>query len=112
MRRVGHRRVTRTFVLKSDALAWSRQVEQQIDKGDMVGDLSLLKVLALGELLERYERRILRRKRGNSERYKIRLLISQPLLLHQVSLYSPDFFECRITLARKQFGSGPAWSHI
>ena len=104
--------MTRTFVLKSDALAWSIKVEQQIDKANMVGNLGLLKALALGELLERYERRILRRKRSNSERYKIRLLISQPLLLHQVSLYSPDFFECRITLARKQFGSGPAWSHI
>ncbi len=53
VRRVGHRPVTRTFVLKSDAMAWSRQVEQQIDKGDMVGNLGLLKALALGELLER-----------------------------------------------------------
>ena len=77
----------------------------------MVGNLGLLKALALGELLERYERRILPRKQSNSERYKIWLLISKALLLRQVSLYSPDFFECRITLARKQFGSGPAWSH-
>jgi len=41
----------------------------------------------------------------------VRPAIGQPLLLHQVSLYSPDFFECRMTLARNQFGPGPAWSH-
>ena len=103
--------MTRTFVLKSDALAWSIKVEQQIDKGNMVGNLGLLKALALGELLERYERRILPRKQSNSERYKIWLPISKALLLRQVSLYSPDFFECRMTLARNQFGPGPAWSH-
>ena len=31
--------------------------------------------------------------------------------LHQVSLYRPDLFEYRMTLARNQFGPGPAWSH-
>jgi integrase len=76
IRRVGHAPVSRSFIQKSDAQAWARQIEQQIDRGDLVGDLRSLSSTTLRVLLERYRREMLPLKRGRRmESYKLDIVL-------------------------------------
>ena len=54
IRRAGHQPLSRSFIFKGDAEAWSRKIEQQIDSGDLMVDRSLLKDTTVRDLFIRY----------------------------------------------------------
>lgn len=64
VRRQGHPVYSRTFVLKSDALGWARQIEADLDKRSMPTDPSQLKRLTVGDLIKRYLKTVTPNKRG------------------------------------------------
>ena len=80
VRRAGHPTLTRSFTHKSDADAWARKIERQIDSGDLTVDQRALKGLTVRDLLVRYQETITPSKRGaRMERYKIATLLTHPI---------------------------------
>lgn len=53
IRRAGHKPVTNTFINKSDAVMWARQIESEIDRGIFL-DRSEAERTPISQLLERY----------------------------------------------------------
>ncbi len=78
VRRKGQRPVSKSFVLRADALTWARSTEAQADRGELTATCSGLQTV--GDLLRRYETQIAAKKRAySSERYMISLMLRDPL---------------------------------
>ena len=53
IRRAGHKPITNTFITKSDAVMWARDIESKIDRGAFL-DRSEAEKTSIAQLLERY----------------------------------------------------------
>lgn len=93
VRRLGHPPLSRSFILRSDAQAWARQVETKQDRGDSLPDLRQLKKITLSDLLERYRTTITIGKRsGKVEAIRITCLQRSPLGKLTLAAATPDRF--------------------
>ncbi|MGA2638089.1 MAG: site-specific integrase [Methylocella sp.] len=64
--------ISNSFIRKSDAEAWGRLKEIEIERGELQNASGSLKAFSLGGLLTRYEAEVTSRKRGaSSERYRL-----------------------------------------
>jgi integrase len=64
VRRVGHPALSRSFLQRTDALAWARQTEAQLDKTGLPVDTRELQKLKVSDLVGRYLAEIVPKKRG------------------------------------------------
>jgi|GEM_PF-4442386 len=104
VRRAGHPTLTRSFTHKSDADAWARKIERQIDSGDLTVDQRALKGLTVRDLLVRYQETITPSKRGaRMERYKIATLLTHPISEHHFYLFIMVQLEPRTYLRCEPF---------
>jgi len=71
IRRSFHKHLSKSFITKQDAQRWARETEHLIEIGQYA-DLSEANKTTLKQLLERYEREVLSRKRTSSDKYLIR----------------------------------------
>lgn len=79
VRRKGIHSQSKTFERKTDAEAWARAIENEMDRGVFVSRAEA-EATTLREALERYEREVTIRKKGaEQEKYRIRSLIAMPL---------------------------------
>lgn len=93
VRRLGHPPLSRSFILRSDAQAWARQVETKQDRGDSLPDLRELKKTTLSDLLERYRTTITIGKRsGKVEAIRLACMQRSPLGKLTLAAASPDRF--------------------
>ena len=74
IRRSFHKPIYKTFAAKSDAHKWSRETERSIELGQYV-DLSEANKTTLRQLLERYGREVSVKKRSDTEKYQIKLIL-------------------------------------
>jgi hypothetical protein len=51
VRRSGHRGVSRSFILRNDAVAWAREMEVRADRSELPLDTRVLKRITLAELV-------------------------------------------------------------
>lgn len=76
IQRTGLPDVSKTFLLKSDAEAWARTLESEIDRGVYI-DRSQAERTTLADILKRYMDEVSVKKRGgDTERIRIRKLIN------------------------------------
>ncbi|GAB1369912.1 site-specific integrase [Azonexus hydrophilus] len=89
VRRDGYPGVSKTFARKSDAEAWARAQEAEMDRGAW-RDRSSADSTTLYKLLERYLADVVPTKRGAAvETLRIKTLMSDKLTLHKLSALSP-----------------------
>ncbi|GEO14760.1 tyrosine-type recombinase/integrase [Microvirga aerophila] len=75
VRREGHPPLSKSFPTKSEAMAWARGIETQIDRAELPSNIHDLRKLTVDDLLSRYEREVTPTKRGEKiERSRIGLL--------------------------------------
>jgi integrase len=75
VRRQGHAPLSRSFTYKSDAEAWARAQEVDIERGALTVDKHKLRSTTLGSLLKRYETEVSPTKKGcRSEVYRLRTM--------------------------------------
>src|SRR6185312_14220748 len=80
VRRAGHRSIARSFLHKSDAAAWAREMEIRADRSELPSDIRILSRITLGHLVTRYRDTISPRKRG----YEIERIVLTAFLRHAV----------------------------
>jgi len=78
IRKKGWPQRTRTFDLKSDAVAWAKQVELEIDRGTFLYRAEA-EATTLAEALERYRAEVLPRKRSPAETGVLNRWLRHPL---------------------------------
>lgn len=89
VRRDGYPGVSKTFARKTDAEAWARAQESEMDRGAW-RDRSSADSTTLYKLLERYLADVVPTKRGAAvETLRIKTLMSDKLTLHKLSALSP-----------------------
>src|SRR5689334_2558369 len=64
IRRAAQRPISRTFILRKDAVQWARELERQADRGDLPKDARALRQLSLGDLVRRYRDTVSVHKEG------------------------------------------------
>ena len=70
--------VSRSFIVKTQAIKWALEQEERIERG-VFGSIEPSEI-ALSELLQRYGKEITPAKRGAAiERYRLRRLINDPI---------------------------------
>ena len=74
IRRSFHKPIYKTFSTKTDAFRWSRETERSIELGQYV-DTTEANKTTLRQLLERYGREVFVKKRSNTEKYQIKLIL-------------------------------------
>lgn len=80
VRRSGYPALSRSFLTRSDALAWAREKERSIDRAELPLDVKQLKRTTVADLLVRYVTEITPTKRGAvSERSRIRTMLKHKL---------------------------------
>lgn len=90
VRRSGQSR-TRTFTHKTDAEAWARKIEREIDTGEIRGARDRLATLTVGDLLRRYRLDNTTQKRGaNAEMYRLNNFFRHRITSVSLSRLSPD----------------------
>jgi len=90
VRRLGHKPVSRTFTLKSDAAAWARKVESEIERGTYV-DRTPGASTTLSQMLSRYRKEILPKLSSTSQEvdgYRLNTLDSK-LGHHSLAALTP-----------------------
>jgi hypothetical protein len=93
VRRKGYPPITRTFLQKSDALAWARQTEAQLDKTGLPVDTNEIRKLTLGNLVERYLAEVTPGKRcAANEAPVLRAFLRQSLCQHSLATLTPKHF--------------------
>jgi hypothetical protein len=81
-RRQGCPPLTRSFLNRKDAEAWSRQTEVQADRHDLPGDIRKLEQYTLGELVQRYLDSVSPKKRG----YQNKIIVLSAFMRHPICL--------------------------
>src|SRR4029453_17686919 len=64
VRRSGHRGVSRSFILRKDALAWAMEMEIRADQSELPLDNKILSRITLSEIVIRYRDTVTVNKRG------------------------------------------------
>jgi integrase len=86
IRRVGSQFVSRSFHSLRDAHAWSRQMEIQADRGDLLSDPKALQKLTLGDLVCRYRDTVSpRKKTAAAERIVLNAFLRHPICSKRLS---------------------------
>jgi integrase len=80
IRRTGHRPISKSFILRKDALEWARDAERQADRGDLPKDGEVLRELTLGDLICRYRDAVSVQKAG----YENECIVFNALLQHPI----------------------------
>jgi hypothetical protein len=97
IRRAGHRPISKTFILRKDALQWARDAERQADRGDLPKDPKVLRQLTLGDLVRRYRDSVSLHKAG----YQNECIVFNAFLKHPIcckalaEVRTEDFAEYR-----------------
>lgn len=91
VRRDGYPQISETFKAKADAVAWAREQERSMDRGEQPQfDRSLMQT-TLGDLLKRYGETITPRKRGaGPETYRLRTLMAHRIAKLSLSALKPN----------------------
>jgi len=85
VRRKGFKTLSQTFETKGAASAWAKEVERELDFSNHPDDVSVLRQMTLGDLLERYRDTVTPQKKSRvQETYRLNFLLRQ--LLAQLSL--------------------------
>ena len=80
VRRQGYPLLTKSFALKSDAEAWGRQKEVELDRGEVILVQQDLQTKTLGDLLTRYKNEVTPQKRGASpETARLSAMLDHPM---------------------------------
>lgn len=80
VRRAGHPPLSKSFTTKGDAVAWAREKERLIDRGELPFDVKQRKRTTISDLLKRYETEITPKKRGAVfELSRIRQMLLHPM---------------------------------
>jgi hypothetical protein len=83
---------TKSFRLKSHAVAWARQVESKLDLGANSLNRSNLKLLTVGDLLKRYRDEVTcHKKSAAQESSAISTLLRNPLVEIQLAKINNQF---------------------
>ena len=90
VRRSGHRGISRSFVLRKDAIAWAREMEVRADRSEFPVDTTELNRLTLADIVLRYRDTVSIRKRG----YAVECIVRTAFLRHPI---------CRKSLAQITF---------
>lgn len=80
IRRSGHRGISRSFILRNDAVRWAREMEIRADKSDFPPDTQVLNRITLADMVLRYRDTISIKKRG----YEIERVVLTAFLRHPV----------------------------
>jgi integrase len=81
--------IYKTFILKEDAVKWSRETEVKIEQG-LYEDLTLSKTTKLKDVLSQYRDRVSVNKKGyDQERYKINKIIRSDIADKTLSQITP-----------------------
>jgi len=81
--------IYKTFILKEDAVKWSRETEVKIEQG-LYQDLTLAKTTKLKDVLAQYRDRVSVNKKGyDQERYKINKIIRSDIADKMLSQLTP-----------------------
>ena len=96
IQRKGYPDITKSFITKAAASAWSRQIETEIDKGLFNNHFESSKI-TLEELLNKYLSDITPNKKGSAnETYRINAWLKHPLAKRLINdIKSNDFAEWR-----------------
>ena len=80
IRRSGHPPISRTFKSKSNAYAWSRQVDAEIESSGLPVDRRVLRRKTLADLLNQYREMVTPLKRGAlQEQYRLKQMLAHPI---------------------------------
>lgn len=91
VRRYPHPPITATFLTKTDAKAWARKIETQMDKGEIVQSVSA--DLLLSDLIARYLKDITPAKKGRvQEAGRLNRLLRDPISCLRVIDLTPSIF--------------------
>ena len=106
IRRVGHKPITSTFVTKSDAVMWARQVENEIDRGVFL-DRTEADRTSMAELFDRYLEEVTPHKlSATREKSRLKLLKSHFGAFMMTQVQSKHVAQYRDL--RMQYGSAGA----
>jgi integrase len=76
VQRLGYPDLSQSFKTRSEAVAWARKIESDIDRKLISSELQFNNKVTLGELLERYQLEVtLRKKHPSVESYRIAMLL-------------------------------------
>tara|TARA_R110002126_G_scaffold89182_2_gene213256 strand:+ start:1542 stop:2531 length:990 start_codon:yes stop_codon:yes gene_type:complete len=97
VRRLGFPSVSKSFLLRKDALEWAREMERQVDRKELSPDLKILDTISLGQLIERYKIQIVSRKKSaRNETIALDAFLRQKMCKKLLSQISPaDFSQYR-----------------
>jgi len=93
IRRAGQSPISRTFILRKDAVQWARELERQADRGDLPKDPRALRQLSLGDLVRRYRDSVSIHKAGyENECIVLGAFLKHPICTKRLSeLRTEDF---------------------
>jgi integrase len=95
IRRAGHKPITNTFVTKSDAMMWARDIESKIDRGIFL-DRTEAEKTSIAQLIERYLKDVTPlKKSGLREKSRLDLLEKHFGFLMATQLQSKQVAEFR-----------------
>ena len=80
VRRSGHRGISRSFILRKDAVAWAREMEIRAERSDLPPDTKILNSLTLSDVVLRYRDTISIEKRG----YQVERAVLTAFLRHHI----------------------------
>jgi integrase len=93
VRRRGSRPVSRSFILKSDADTWARQMEVEADRKGLPVDTRVLDRLTLRELIERYRDSVVVHKRSAfNETTTLNAILRRPFVKLTLGEVQPSTF--------------------
>ena len=79
IRRAGIPPISKSFVVRKDAMEWGRQMEVQADRCDLPADPKALQRITLGDLVVRYRDTVSIKKKGfDRERISLTAFLRQP----------------------------------
>lgn len=80
VRRSGHRGISRSFILRNDAVHWAREMEIRADRSEFPADTKVLNRITLADMVLRYRDTISIKKRG----YEIERVVLTAFLRHPI----------------------------
>jgi hypothetical protein len=97
VRKQGYASVTRSFLLKSDAQEWAREMERQADRQELPISRHTLQHITLGDLVTRYRDTVTPKKKGGrDEGIVLNAFLREPICKRPLSkLTASDFIQYR-----------------
>ena len=80
VRRSGHLGISRSFILRKDAVAWAREIEIRAERSDLPPDTKILNRITLSDMVLRYRDTISIKKRG----YEVERSVLTAFLRHRI----------------------------